>query len=58
MLNDTKHKQKLPTIIDTPDVIIIIRSSQCSMTKGNKGYVLSFLWDDAYKRILAANRKE
>ena len=24
----------------------------------NKGYVLLCLWDDAYKRTLAANRKE
>ena len=38
---------------------IISRSSQCSMTGVTKAwYVLSCLWDDPYKRTLAANRKE
>ena len=38
----------------------IYRSSQCSTTGVTKRpwYVLSCLWDDAYKRTLAVNRKE
>ena len=33
---------------------LVSRSSQCSTT----GVTKACLWDDAYKRILAANRKE
>ena len=36
----------------------ISRSSQCSTTGATKAGMYYPVWDSAYKRILAANRKE
>ena len=49
-----------PSLNGGPKVELISSSNQCSTTGVTKvkWYVLSCLWDSAYKRTLAANHKE
>ena len=44
--------------LSDPYTIAISHSSQCSTTGVKKAVVCVILWDDAYKRTLAANWKE
>ena len=41
-----------------PIELFLVPASAPRLVKQRPWYVLSCLWDDAYKRTLAANRKE
>ena len=43
---------------DGPIELFLVPASAPRLVKQRPWYVLSCLWDDAYKRTLAANRKE
>ena len=41
-----------------PIELFLVTASGPRLVKQRPSYVLSCLWDDAYKRTIAANRKE